>query len=218
MERGRPRNFDRALALRRAMEVFWERGYEGTSLSDLTEAMGIERPSLYAAFGCKEALFREAVDLYNEIEGVPAQRVLETALTARQAIETMLRDYAATYTQAGKPPGCMIVLAALLGTPQNKDVRDHLARHRRESRLALKARIVRGMAEGDVPQTADAERVGAFTPLCSKACRSRRAMAPPAWTSKRLSTGPWPPGIRWWLAVKPYPGDNEKVKPAALPF
>lgn len=162
MERGRPRNFDRTLALRRAMEVFWERGYEGTSLSDLTEAMGIERPSLYAAFGCKEALFREAVDLYNEIEGVPAQRVLETAPTARQAIETMLRDYAATYTQAGKPPGCMIVLSALLGTPQNKDVRDHLARHRRESRLALKARIVRGMAEGDVPQTGDAERIGGF--------------------------------------------------------
>jgi len=162
VERGRPRNFDRALALRRAMEVFWERGYEGTSLSDLTEAMGIERPSLYAAFGCKEALFREAVDLYNEIEGVPAQRVLETAPTARQAIETMLRDYAATYTQAGKPPGCMIVLSALLGTPQNKDVRDHLARHRRESRVALKARIARGMVEGDVPQTADAERIGGF--------------------------------------------------------
>lgn len=161
-ERGRPRNFDRASALRRAMEVFWERGYEGTSLSDLTEAMGIERPSLYAAFGCKEALFREAVDLYNEIEGVPARRVLETAPTARQAIETMLRDYAATYTQAGKPPGCMIVLSALLGTPQNKDVRDHLARHRRESRQALKARIARGMAEGDVPATADTERVGGF--------------------------------------------------------
>ncbi len=162
MERGRPRNFDRALALRRAMEVFWERGYEGTSLADLTEAMGIERPSLYAAFGCKEALFREAVDLYNEIEGAPARRVLETAPTARQAIETMLRDYAATYTQADKPPGCMIVLSALLGTPQNQEVRDHLARHRRESRLALKARVTRGMAEGDVPQTADAERIGGF--------------------------------------------------------
>ena len=162
MERGRPRNFDRASALRRAMEVFWERGYEGTSLSDLTEAMGIERPSLYAAFGCKEALFREAVDLYNETEGIPAQRVLETAPTARQAIEAMLRDYATTYTQAGKPPGCMIVLSALLGTPQNKEVRDHLARHRRQSRIALKARIARGMVEGDVPQTADPERIGGF--------------------------------------------------------
>jgi AcrR family transcriptional regulator len=162
VERGRPRNFDRALALRRAMEVFWERGYEGTSLSDLTEAMGIERPSLYAAFDCKEALFREAVDLYNDIEGAAAQRVLETAPTARLAIETMLRDYAATYTQAGKPPGCMIVLSALLGTPQNKEVRDHLARHRGDSRVALKARIARGIAEGDVPETADAGRIGGF--------------------------------------------------------
>ena len=74
----------------------------------------------------------------------------------------MLRDYAATYTQAGKPPGCMIVLSALLGTPQNKEVRAHLARHRCDSRQALKARIARGMAEGDVPATADAERVGGF--------------------------------------------------------
>lgn len=162
MERGRPRNFDRSKALRRAMEVFWERGYEGTSLTDLTEAMGIERPSLYAAFGCKEALFREAVDLYNEIEGVPARRALETAPTARQAIETMLRDYAAIYTRPGQPPGCMIVLSALLGTPQNKEVRDHLAQHRHESHLSLKARIARGMAEGDMPKSTDAERVARF--------------------------------------------------------
>lgn len=161
-ERGRPRNFDRAEALRRAMEVFWARGYEGTSLTDLTQAMGIERPSLYAAFGCKEALFREAVDLYNDIEGVPARRALETAATARQAIEAMLRDYAAIYTRPGHPPGCMIVLSALLGTPQNKKVRDHLARHRYDSHLSLKARIARGMAEGDMPKEADAERIARF--------------------------------------------------------
>ncbi|WP_206530196.1 TetR/AcrR family transcriptional regulator [Nordella sp. HKS 07] len=161
-ERGRPRNFNRAQALRRAMEVFWERGYEGTSLTDLTHAMGIERPSLYAAFGCKEKLFREAVDLYNAVEGVPARRALETAPTARQAIEMMLRDYAASYTKPNQPPGCMIVLSALLGTPQNKDVRDHLAAHRRQSYLDLEACIARGMAEGDVPRTANAERLAGF--------------------------------------------------------
>ena len=70
--RGRPRTFDRAGALRRAMEVFWEHGYEGTSMSDLTAAMGIKSPSLYAAFGCKEELFREAVAYYNETLGATA--------------------------------------------------------------------------------------------------------------------------------------------------
>lgn len=144
------------------MTVFWERGYEGTSLSDLTEAMGIERPSLYAAFGCKEELFREAIDLYNRTEGTPARNVLATAPTARQAIGGMLRDYAGSYTQAGKPPGCMIVLSALLGTPQNKKLRDHLAFHRKKSHDEIRARIERGMKEGDVPASANAGHLAGF--------------------------------------------------------
>jgi AcrR family transcriptional regulator len=162
LERGRPRNFDRAEVLRKAMAVFWERGYEGTSLADLTDAMGIERPSLYAAFGCKEALFREAIDLYNETEGLPARRGLTSAPTARESIDKMLRGYAESYTQSGKPPGCMIVLSALLGTPQNRKIRDHLARHRRQSHAELKARIERGIEEGDVPAGADADELAAF--------------------------------------------------------
>lgn len=161
-ERGRPRGFDRAQALRQAMVVFWERGYEGTSLSDLTEAMGIERPSLYSAFGCKEALFREAVDLYNEIESPAAQRMLDTKTTARDAISGMLHHYAENYTRAGKPPGCMIVLSALLGTPQNRKVRDHLASHRRQSHEALRRRIEDGKAKGDVPRDADAAMLAGF--------------------------------------------------------
>lgn len=161
-ERGRPRSFDRAQALQRAMEVFWDRGYEGTSLADLTEAMGIERPSLYSAFGCKEDLFREAIDLYNRTESPGAQSMLETAPTARQAIAAMLHNYAESYTQPGKPPGCMIVLAALLGTPQNKKVRDHLANHRRQSHEALRRRIEDGIAAGDVPKGADATAIAGF--------------------------------------------------------
>jgi AcrR family transcriptional regulator len=161
-ERGRPRGFDRTQALRQAMVVFWERGYEGTSLSDLTEAMGIERPSLYSAFGCKEALFREAIDLYNEAESPAAQKMLDTAATTRDAISHMLHHYAENYTRPGKPPGCMIVLSALLGTPQNQKVRDHLATHRRQSHEALKRRIEAGKIKGDVPKTADAAMLAGF--------------------------------------------------------
>jgi AcrR family transcriptional regulator len=162
LERGRPREFDRDHALRKAMEVFWERGFEGTSLSDLTRAMGIERPSLYSAFGCKEALFREAIDLYNRTESPGAQRMLETAATTREAISSMLHHYAETYTQPGKPPGCMIVLAALLGTPQNKKVREHLASHRRQSHEGLRQRIEAGKMAGDVPARADAAVIAGF--------------------------------------------------------
>ena len=82
-ERGRPRSFDLAAALRRAMEVFWARGYDGASMTDLTAAMGINSPSLYAAFGCKEALFREALELYESGEGGSASRSLQDAPTAR---------------------------------------------------------------------------------------------------------------------------------------
>lgn len=144
------------------MEVFWERGYEGTSLSDLTDAMGIERPSLYSAFGCKEALFREAIDLYERTESPAGQRMLESAETTRDAISAMLHNYARNYTRPDKPPGCMIVLSALLGTPQNKKVRDHLASHRRQSHEALARRIEDGKKAGDVPTSVDAAAIADF--------------------------------------------------------
>lgn len=161
-ERGRPRSFDRAAALRRAMEVFWERGYEGTSLGDLTEAMGINKPSLYAAFGCKEALFREAVALYDAVEGAATERALHEEPTARAAVEAMLRANVDAYTDPAKPSGCMIVLAATLGTPENKRVREHLAECRRSALDALRRRMERGVAEGDLPAGTDTAALAAF--------------------------------------------------------
>lgn len=161
-ERGRPRGFDRAEALRRAMEVFWERGYEGASLSDLTAAMGINRPSLYAAFGCKEALFREAVALYDATEGAATERAMRDAPTARAAVEAMLRGNAGAYACPEKPPGCMIVLAATLGAPENEEVRDHLAMWRRQGQIALQRRLERAVAEGEVPSGIDTGRLAAF--------------------------------------------------------
>lgn len=143
------------------MEVFWRQGYEGTSLSQLTRAMGINTPSLYAAFESKEDLFREAVELYEATEGALANAALETP-TARAAIEQMLRGNVEAYTDPDKPPGCMIVLAATTGTVGNEDVRDFLANQRRTGEAALQRRILRGIEDGDLPADTDAETLAAF--------------------------------------------------------
>jgi AcrR family transcriptional regulator len=160
--RGRPRSFDRAHALRQAMEVFWRRGYEGASITDLTTAMGINSPSLYAAFGCKEALFREAVAFYNETEGVGAAKALRDLPTAKEAIGGFLRQNVIAYTDADKPSGCMIVLTATTYTEQSKAVHAHLADWRISTEHDFRDRIERGIAEGDVPATADAATIAAF--------------------------------------------------------
>lgn len=160
--KGRPRSFDRAAALKAAMQVFWQRGYEATSLSDLTQAMGINAPSLYAAFDCKEALFGEALDLYQAVEGAEPQRRLQEAPTAKEGFAAMLRFHAVDYVNPQKPPGCMAVLAAITGTPENQSVRELMTRTRRAAIDGLAARIRRGMAEGDVPKGADAMAMASF--------------------------------------------------------
>lgn len=161
-ERGRPRAFDRDTALRRAMEVFWARGYEGTSISDLTAAMGINSPSLYAAFGCKEALFRESVGLYGAVEGAAAMRALAEAPTARAAIAAMLRANVEMYADPKKPPGCMIVLSAAIGAPENTEIRAFLAQVRDAAQETLRHRLERGIADGDLPRGTDTAAMAAF--------------------------------------------------------
>ncbi|MFI9510360.1 TetR/AcrR family transcriptional regulator [Nocardia sp. NPDC052566] len=161
-ERGRPRAFDREHALRRAMEVFWEHGFEGSSMSDLTSAMGINSPSLYAAFGGKEALFRESVSLYGQTDGGYTSRALREKSTARASIEAMLRDNAAAYTTADTPRGCMVVLAGSTYTDRSTGIRDFLAEMRRETADHIRQRLDRGVAEGDLAPGADTAALANF--------------------------------------------------------
>lgn len=158
--RGRPRAFDRDEALRQAMLLFWERGYDGASMADLTARMRIGSPSLYAAFGNKEALFLQAVALYGATAGSLTARVLSEEHTAREAIEAMLRGNAADYLLPGRPSGCMAVLAAI--NCSHPGIRAYLADRRRAGRELVRQRLRRGIGDGDLPAGVDVDAMAAF--------------------------------------------------------
>jgi len=163
LKRGRPRTFDRDEALCRAMELFWARGYEGTTLEDLQAAMGgISPPSFYNAFGSKEALFREATDLYVKTVGDPAVQALQEKKTAREAVEAMLRLTAEFLSQPGKPHGCLLVLGATNCAPANKGPQDYLLTIRRRAPKVFKQRLDRSVAEGELSAELDTNAVAAF--------------------------------------------------------
>jgi AcrR family transcriptional regulator len=144
------------------MELFWERGYEGTSLSELTAAMGIGVKSLYATFGSKEELFREAVAHYNDPAYCPTTRALRDQPTARQAVEEMLRENARLYTDPSTPRGCMIVLAGITYTPADASIRDLLTDLRDQDRRLLRQRIERAVSDGELPADADPAALTGF--------------------------------------------------------
>jgi len=158
--RGRPRSFDRDAALRSAMKTFWKSGYEGASMAALTEAMGINAPSLYAAFGSKEDLFREAVGLYLATEDAKGQAILEAEPTARAAIHAMLRNSVGNLARPGAPHGCLLILAD--SNAASEDVRRHLCQRRRDIQAGIEQRLRRGVADGDVPRGADIKAMAAF--------------------------------------------------------
>ena len=148
--RGRPRTFDPDIALRQALDLFWERGYEGTSLNDLARAMGIASASIYACFGSKEDLFRKVMALYGRTSGAPPRAALREQPTARAAIHAMLRATADEITRADTPHGCMLILAAPTGAVENHAVREFLAHLRRDMFTTIKDRLARGVTDGDV--------------------------------------------------------------------
>ena len=161
--RGRPRSFDREDALRRAMEVFWALGYEGATLTGLQEAMGgITAPSFYAAFGSKEDLFREAVELYSKTLGVPMMKALAEEPTARASLEALLQAAVEAFCRPGKPRGCLLVLGAINSMPANKSVRDHLRGLRARRQKVIQERLQRGVAEGELPSGLDLGALASF--------------------------------------------------------
>lgn len=159
---GRPREFDREEALAKARDSFWAHGYEGTSISDLVDALGLSSSRIYAAFGTKEELFREAVELYRDGEGGAALRALQAGTTALESIEAMLRAAILTYTRPGRPPGCMVVTAAANCSADNAAVTNWLADYRRARTRAIHDRLQRGVDEGDLSRIADVQMLADY--------------------------------------------------------
>lgn len=152
---GRPRAFDRDQALAQAMDVFWRHGYEGASLAELTKAMGINPPSLYAAFGNKEGLFRAVLDHYAELRGDFMAEVM-AAPTAREAAERFLRGTAELAAAgADKPGGCLVLQSGLACSAGSEPVAENLADRRGETECLLKTRFERARDEGDLPAGAE---------------------------------------------------------------
>jgi AcrR family transcriptional regulator len=147
---GRPREFDVDQALDRALSLFWRKGYEGTTLPELTKAMGINRPSLYAAFGSKEGLFRKALDRYAEGPAAYIRKALNEP-TARAVARRLLSGTIDMVTGRQNPRGCLIVQGALACGEAAESVRRELVSRRLAGEAAIRERFERARSNGDLP-------------------------------------------------------------------
>lgn len=161
-KRGRPLSFDRAVALEQAMLTFWQHGFEATSIQDLTKAMHITAPSLYAAFGDKQQLFLECIDWYERTDPEPTAVIFAQAATARAAIERWLNIAALKLTQPNKPNGCMLVTAATNCTAQSSCLQDVLTTKRNNTSQLIQARLRQGQQDGDVSADIDIKQLADF--------------------------------------------------------
>ncbi len=161
MPAGRPRTFDVDQALDRALALFWRHGYEGTSLSMLTDAMEINVPSLYAAFGNKEMLFRKALERYLDSPASYMMNALQQP-TARGVAETVLSGSIDLATHPNNPGGCLLVQGAMAASPQGMPIRQTLSGVRAAGETALRERFERAVAEGDLPPDADVPKLARY--------------------------------------------------------
>lgn len=158
---GRPRAFDVNQALDRALKVFWRKGYEGSSLAELTKAMGINRPSLYAAFGDKEGLFRKVLDRYPEGPAVYLREALSQP-TARSVVEHLLHGAADALTDPRNPRGCLYVQGALACGKEADSIRRELISRRAAGETEIYKRLKRAKAEGDLPRDSNPADLARF--------------------------------------------------------
>ncbi len=155
---GRPREFDKDEAVGQAMRLFWQHGYEATSLSNLKDAMGgISSASFYAAFRSKEELFREVLDLYLQTHGRVTAPLLDLTLKPRHAVERTLRDSVRMQTDEAHPLGCLVILSAAVGALENRHLQTGLAAERKRNREAFRACIARAIDNGELRDDMDAD-------------------------------------------------------------
>jgi AcrR family transcriptional regulator len=161
LPRGRPKGFDPDEALDAALRVYWEKGYEGASLADLTAAMGINKPSLYATFGDKPSLFRKVVDRYVRRQSSLWDGAFRVA-TAKESVKRVLIGAADALTSGKNPRGCLLVQAALSCGEEADCIKRELAAKRADSDSLLRARLVRAQAEGDLSRAVDVAALSHF--------------------------------------------------------
>lgn len=161
MPKGRPRQFDAQKALDTALLLFWRHGYEGTSMAALTEAMQINVPSLYAAFGNKESLFKKALDRYLQNPASYLPKALEQP-TARRAVEKLFQGAINMVMNPRHPDGCLLVQGALASGPAAASIRRELSLHRKAAEAAVRRRFEHAIVEGDLPANANAAKLARY--------------------------------------------------------
>jgi AcrR family transcriptional regulator len=160
--RGRPRQFDRDLALGHAMRVFWDRGYEGATFDELIAAMAISPSSFYNAFGSKEALYREAVETYLTGPGGFFVSALGGEGTALDAFRRLMLSTAKAYTDPTDPSGCMVSLSAVHNVPEHAEVREFMRTVRARAKKLMKDRLVKGVSDGELASDTDVAQLAEF--------------------------------------------------------
>lgn len=161
MPRGRPRQFDPDQALEAALLLFWRHGYEGTSLAALTKAMGINMPSLYAAFGNKEMLFKKALDRYLQKPASYLPKALEEP-QVRRAIQRLFRGAIDMVMNPRHPDGCLLVQGALASGPSAASIRKELSLRRAAAETAVRKRLERAIAETELPASVNTARLARY--------------------------------------------------------